>query len=219
MPRSPTSSTSALAATSLARRSRAVWLTAVRDPSSSCVAPTLLRERQTLSRRLFLYGVAGTLAGAAAGAVRADTIRQLTLVRPDTNEVARDVPFWWAGAPYEQGLAELDWLMRDVQAEEVHPIDLRVYYLLAMVQGQFGGRPILITSGYRTEATNERLRRHGIDAARNSFHLRGRAVDIQVPGVEPRSMARLGLLLGLGGVGVYSTFVHLDTGQPRMWQG
>ena len=120
-------------------------------------ATALPRERQLLSRRLFLRGVAGTLAGAAAGPASADTIRQLTLVRPATGEVARDVPFWWAGAPYEQGLAELDWLLRDVQAGEVHPIDLRVYYLLAMVQAQFGGRPILVTSGYRTEATNERL--------------------------------------------------------------
>jgi uncharacterized protein YcbK (DUF882 family) len=179
----------------------------------------LPREPQSLSRRLFLRGVAGTLAAVAAGPASADTIRQLTLVRPDTSEVARDVPFWWAGAPYEEGLAELDWLMRDVQAEEVHPIDLRVYYLLAMVQDQFGGRPILVTGGYRTHATNERLRQHGIDAARNSFHLRGRAVDIQVAGIEPRAMARLGLLLGLGGVDVYPTFVHLDTGQPRTWQG
>jgi uncharacterized protein YcbK (DUF882 family) len=53
--------------------------------------------------------------------------------------------------------------MRDVQAEEVRPIDLRVYYLLAMVQDQFAGRPILITSGYRTETTNEQLRRRGIE--------------------------------------------------------
>jgi len=182
-------------------------------------ATALPRERQLLSRRLFLRGVAGTLAGAAAGPASADTIRQLTLVRPATGEVARDVPFWWAGAPYEQGLAELDWLLRDVQAGEVHPIDLRVYYLLAMVQAQFGRRPILVTSGYRTGATNERLRRQGIDAARNSFHLRGCAVDIQMPGVAPASMAGLGLLLGLGGVGVYANFVHLDTGPRRTWKG
>jgi uncharacterized protein YcbK (DUF882 family) len=182
-------------------------------------ATALPRERQLLSRRLFLRGVAGTLAGAAAGPASADTIRQLTLVRPATGEVARDVPFWWAGAPYEQGLAELDWLLRDVQAGEVHPIDLRVYYLLAMVQAQFGRRPILVTSGYRTGATNERLRRQGIDAARNSFHLRGCAVDIQMPGVAPASMADLGSLLGLGGVGVYANFVHLDTGPRRTWKG
>ena len=178
-----------------------------------------VRKCQLLSRRLFLWGIAGTLAGLAASPAGADTLRRITLVRPATGEVARNVPFWWAGAPYEQGLAELNWLLRDVQAEEVHSIDLRVYYLLAMVQAQFGRRPILVTSGYRTQRTNEQLRRQGIDAARSSFHLRGQAVDIQIPGVAPSSMAQLGLALGLGGVGVYATFVHLDTGPSRTWQG
>jgi uncharacterized protein YcbK (DUF882 family) len=173
----------------------------------------------SLSRRSLLSGAAGSLLCIASGTAGAATMRRLTLVRPATGDVAQDVPFWWAGAVYEEGLAELDRLMRDVEADEVQPIDLRVYYLLAMVQAEFGGRPILVTSGYRTEATNERLRRRGIDAARNSFHLRGRAVDIQVPGVEPRSMARLGLLLGLGGVGIYPTFVHLDVGPRRTWKG
>jgi len=181
--------------------------------------PRASRECQLLSRRRFLWGIAGTLAGVAAGPAGADTIRQLTWVRPATGEIARNVPFWWAGAPYEQGLAELNWLLRDVQAEEVRPIDLRVYYLLAMVQAQFGSRPILVMSGYRTKPTNERLRRQGVDAARNSFHLRGRAADIQISGVAPARMAELGLLLGLGGVGVYASFVHLDTGPRRMWKG
>lgn len=140
-------------------------------------------------------------------------------MRSATGEVARDVPFWWRGAPYEPGLTQLNWLMRDVQAKQVRSIDLRVYYLLAMVQSEFGGRPIFVTSGYRSQATNERLIQRGIDAARNSFHLRGRAVDIQVPGVKPGRMARLGSLLGLGGVGMYAAFVHLDIGPRRMWKG
>jgi uncharacterized protein YcbK (DUF882 family) len=122
-------------------------------------------------------------------------------------------------APYEDGLAQLDWLMRDVQARQVKPIDLRVYFLLAMAQAEFGGRPIVITSGYRTKATNGRLRRQGIDAARNSFHLLGQAADLQIDGVPPPHVAALGSLLGLGGVGVYATFVHLDTGTPRIWVG
>jgi uncharacterized protein YcbK (DUF882 family) len=96
---------------------------------------------------------------------------------------------------------------------------MRLLYLLAMVQAEFGGRPILVTSGYRTRATNEWLRAQGIDAARNSFHLRGRAVDIKIPGVAPASIAKLGSLLELGGVGVYTGFVHLDTGPKRMWRG
>ena len=189
-------------------------------PVLSCMQGTAVpTEGLILSRRSLLSAVATGMVGIAAGPASAATLRRLTLIRPATGEVARDVPFWWAGAPYEPGLAELDWLMRDVHAEEMHPIDLRVYYLLAMFQAQFAGRPIFVTSGYRTQATNERLRRQGIDAARNSFHLRGRAVDIQVPGVAPGTMAKLGLLLGLGGVGIYPLFVHLDTGPQRTWTG
>jgi len=98
---------------------------------------------------------------------RAGAIRRLTLVRPAPGAELRDVPFWWDGAPYEPGLVELDWLMRDVQAKQVRPIDVRLFYLSAMVQAEFGARPILVTSGFRTRATNERLRAQGIDAARN----------------------------------------------------
>jgi uncharacterized protein YcbK (DUF882 family) len=116
-------------------------------------------------------------------------------------------------------LAELDWLMRDVQAGEVRPIDLRVYYLLAIVQAEFRGRPIMVTSGYRTKATNDRLRRRGIEAARGSFHLLGQAADIQIDGIPAADLAALGSLLRLGGVGIYATYVHLDTGPQRFWKG
>jgi uncharacterized protein YcbK (DUF882 family) len=141
------------------------------------------------------------------------------LVRPATGEIARSVPFWWAGAPYAQGLAELDWVLRDVEVEEVYPIDLRVYYLLGLLQAALGGRPIIVTSGYRTKATNERLRQQGIDAARNSFHLRGCAADVKVRGMAPARLAMLGSELGLGGVGLYRDFVHLDIGPRRFWTG
>jgi uncharacterized protein YcbK (DUF882 family) len=141
------------------------------------------------------------------------------LVRATTGESAYDVPFWRRGAPFDDGLAELDWLMRDVQAGEVRPIDLRVYYLLAIVQAEFRGRPIMVTSGYRTKATNDRLRRRGIEAALGSFHLLGQAADIQIDGIPAADLAALGSFLRLGGVGIYATYVHLDTGPQRFWKG
>ena len=174
--------------------------------------------RTVASRRAVLGGLAA-LAALGNGPAAAGIVRRLTLVRPATGEIARDVPFWQDGAPDQRGMAELSWLMRDIEAERVLPIDLRVFYLLAVTQAEFGDRPILVTSGYRTESTNERLRRQGIDADRNSFHLHGRAVDIRIPGVPAVRMAALGLQLGLGGVGIYPTFVHLDTGPPRLWRG
>ena len=96
---------------------------------------------------------------------------------------------------------------------------MRLFYLLAMLQAEFGGRPILVTSGYRTRATNEWLRSQGIGAARDSFHLRGRAVDIKLSGVPLARVAAFGSVLGLGGVGLYGAFVHLDTGPKRIWRG
>jgi uncharacterized protein YcbK (DUF882 family) len=132
-------------------------------------ATALPRGRQLLSRRLFLWGLAGALAPVAPGRAGADTVRQLTLVRPATGESARKVPFWCAGAPYEQGLAELGWVLRDVDVEQVYPIDVRVYYLLGLLQAALSEQPIIVTTGYRTKANNERLRQQGIDAARNSF--------------------------------------------------
>jgi uncharacterized protein YcbK (DUF882 family) len=109
--------------------------------------------------------------------------------------------------------------MRDVGAEQVRPIDVQVYLLLAMLQAEVGGRSIVVLSGYRTKATNDLLRQHGLDAARNSFHLRGRAADVNIPGLPPVRVAVLGSLLGLGGIGLYRYFVHLDTGPRRFWNG
>ena len=173
----------------------------------------------SITRRTLLAGLAAASVGLAGRRALSASVRRLTLVRPITGEFAYDVPFWRYDAPFDDGLAELDWLMRDVQAEEVKPIDLRVYYILAMVQAEFRGRPIMVTSGYRTKATNDRLRRQGIDAARRSFHLLGRAADIQIDGVPAAHLAALGSDLRLGGVGIYATFIHLDTGPQRFWRG
>jgi uncharacterized protein YcbK (DUF882 family) len=166
-----------------------------------------------------LAWVSASSIGNAGRRAAAHPICELTLIRPASGEIAYNVPFWRHDAAYWDGLAELDWLMRDVHAKRVRPIDLRVYYLLATAQAEFGGRPIIITSGYRTKATNERLRRQGVHAVCNSFHIEGKAVDIQIDGVPPAHIAGLCSTLQLGGVGVYPEFVHLDTGPPRFWRG
>jgi hypothetical protein len=45
--------------------------------------------------------------------------------------------------------------MRDVQAKQVRPIDVRVFYLLAMVQAEFGDRPIWLRAAFaRGRQTN-----------------------------------------------------------------
>lgn len=81
------------------------------------------------------------------------------------------------------------------------------------------GRPIIITSSYRSPAYNRSLR----GAAKNSQHLYFRALDIKAPGLSPRKvwlelrkMRSEGKFKG--GIGLYPTFVHVDTrGENVNW--
>lgn len=81
------------------------------------------------------------------------------------------------------------------------PMDPRLIRLLAQVSDRFGGRPIRIVSGYRTQSYYD-----------DSRHKVSRAVDFSIPGV-PNSVVRdyLRTLRNVG-VGYYpnSSFVHLD---------
>ncbi len=77
-----------------------------------------------------------------------------------------------------------------------------------------------IISGYRSPATNERLRRRGGGGvASRSLHLEGRALDIRITGVPLARLRDAALSLRAGGVGYYprSDFVHIDTGRVRRW--
>ena len=66
------------------------------------------------------------------------------------------------------------------------------------------GKPINITSGYRTPAHNK-----AVGGAKNSFHLKGMAADIVVAGMSPREVQEA-LKNWSGGMGAYETFTHLD---------
>ena len=74
-------------------------------------------------------------------------------------------------------------------------------------------------SGYRAPQTNAMLSRQQRGVAKDSFHMRGRAIDIRMPGTATSNIKRAALALKAGGVGYYSrsNFVHIDSGQVRTW--
>jgi len=77
------------------------------------------------------------------------------------------------------------------------------------------GKPVLVTSGYRSPAHNRRVR-----GARKSAHMDCAAADIQVAGVSRWELARFARSLpGRGGVGTYchTASVHVDVGAERDW--
>jgi uncharacterized protein YcbK (DUF882 family) len=78
-------------------------------------------------------------------------------------------------------------------------------------------KPVTINSGYRTPGYNKKV---GGEAY--SQHLYGTAADIVVKGVEPRDVAAYAetILPNTGGIGIYSTFVHIDVRKTKSrWNG
>jgi len=94
-----------------------------------------------------------------------------------------------------------------------HPIDPQLIAMLEEVRAHFGA-PILITSGYRSPDYNRR-----VGGARNSYHMRGMAADIQVRGVPANEVhAWCDQRFDRGGVGRYATFTHVDCrGHRARW--
>ena len=74
------------------------------------------------------------------------------------------------------------------------------------------GKPISITSGWRSAAHNAR-----IGGAKHSYHVRGMAADIQVTGMHPMDVKKLILKLMnegkilKGGLKAYKRWTHYDT--------
>lgn len=90
---------------------------------------------------------------------------------------------------------------------------------LEMIRAR-AGRPLKITSGYRTVTYNKK-----VGGALFSQHTQGRAVDIAC---TPKEVTKLYLIITDlihkkiipdGGIGVYRSWVHLDQGPRRRWNG
>ena len=75
-----------------------------------------------------------------------------------------------------------------------------------------------ITSGFRTKKTNEKLRRNNYNVARNSMHLVGRAIDFRIRDRSISNLEEAAEKLTPGGLGIYSAFIHIDTGPYRRWK-
>ena len=88
--------------------------------------------------------------------------------------------------------------------------------VLQQIRSHFNAR-VIITSAYRTPVYNKKM-----GGATHSQHLYGKAADFTVEGIAPKEVARYAetLLLNTGGIGIYSSFVHIDDRAAKSrWTG
>lgn len=99
--------------------------------------------------------------------------------------------------------------------------------VLEALCSELNGHTMTVTSGYRSSSFNNALRAVGYPVARNSQHCEGRAADVVFEGLEPAEVYAAALSLHrrgrirLGGLGLYSSWVHLDIrlGPIKQWVG
>jgi len=117
-----------------------------------------------------------------------------------------------------ESLDRLDHLLRCHYNGKVHKIDPGLYDMLASVDKLHGGGNTLhIISGYRSPEYNAIIASRSGGVARKSLHLQGMAIDFRIPGVGMKKLYNTVRTLQAGGAGIYSEFVHMDTGRVRYW--
>jgi len=124
------------------------------------------------------------------------------------------------GKLIHRAVGRISYIMRDHRTGDIKPVDPNLLDLLhRIVKEIHPPSPISIISGYRSPKTNAALRKVTSGVAKNSLHMKGRAIDIRIPGYQTQDIRQLAIALHSGGVGYYpaSDFVHLDTGPVKIW--
>lgn len=147
--------------------------------------------------------------------------RSLSFFNPNTDE-SLDVVYFENGHFVSDAIEAINHIFRDYRTEETRAINTELLNFLYAISDKLNlnsSRPFHIISGYRSPETNALMRKHSKRVAKNSYHIKGKAVDIRLPGYSTSMVRKTAMTLCMGGVGFYprSNFVHVDVGQVRYW--
>ena len=182
-----------------------------------------------VGRRDFLrLGTAAALAASVLAPSEALAIhrpgnvhRKLSFLNQHTGE-RLNAEYWVKGRYLPDALRAINKLFRDHRTGAVHRIDPHLIDTLYALQRKIGTHePFHIVSGYRSQQSNNWLMESGEHngVAQHSYHIKGMAADLYIPGHSLSRLHRAALSLRAGGVGYYpdSGFVHVDVGPLRHW--
>lgn len=180
---------------------------------------TIFEDNATMSRRGMLGVIGGATVALAAPQVlaKAADVRRLHLTNPRTGDQLNTV-YWVEGEYIPEAKAEIDFLLRDWRQDLVIDYDMKTVDILAATYRLLEtSEPISIVSGYRSPVTNAMLRRKNRGVAKDSYHTKGMAIDLQMKSRAASQIRRAAKKLGAGGVGGYRSFTHIDSGPVRAW--
>ncbi|HFD79995.1 MAG TPA: DUF882 domain-containing protein [Gammaproteobacteria bacterium] len=175
--------------------------------------------RRHFLRKLLASSALLALPAPVLASVHRTPERSLVLRNLHTGERLKTT-FWADGHYLRDELQAVNRVLRDHRTGDVHAMDPRLLDLLYLLQQTVAVEGAFhIISGYRSPATNRKLRDHSKGVAKRSLHMKGKAVDIRLPGCRLAHLRKAALSLRAGGVGYYpkSNFIHVDTGRVRRW--
>jgi len=124
------------------------------------------------------------------------------------------------GSINETALTEVDRVFGFIPQWEGDHISLRLLFMMDYFSDLVApGKPIFLTSGYRSPEYNAALRKAGGNVARTSTHMDGLAADFYIEGVEGKDLWEIIRRARCCGVGHYGgKEIHLDAARPRFWE-
>ena len=120
----------------------------------------------------------------------------------------------------EKALNEIDMVFGFSDSRKGEHISLRLLFFLDYFSDKAApGKMIHLTSGYRSPAYNERLKKSGGNVASTSTHMDGMALDFYLEGINGKVLWETVRKENCCGVGHYGgKSIHLDSGNPRFWE-
>jgi uncharacterized protein YcbK (DUF882 family) len=181
------------------------------DPRESEPAPKKVLKTITSEAR----ASSSALPGVRSNPEELFEIKHRTSINDDTNvDIEEDDGSYQVASA--AGLARLapNGLRTQHSGVDVQCLKPGLVRMLKTIEHKYG-RPVVITSGYRSPSYNRRVR-----GAKKSLHMYCAAADIQIAGVSKWSLASfLRTMPERGGVGTYchTNSVHVDIGPARDW--
>ena len=179
----------------------------------------MVHQRRAFLQKSIVLGTGLILSPYELFALKIPVDKTLSFYNINTQEHLT-ATYWSKDHYVTSELEKINYFLRDFRTGDIQNMDtalLDQLYAIQLIRDS--DKAFNVISGYRSEKTNKMLRHKTEGVAKNSFHTKAQAIDINLPGTELKDLKKLARFLRRGGVGYYpkTGFMHIDTGPIRYW--